>query len=284
MATKMLEGPPVIVVQDVKPVQDAKEVAEDAKPAKPALDAKPTGDGAEDTKSTQENGEDAKPIDDGVEDTKPTQEHGEDAKPTGAEDTKPTQENAEDAKPTGVEDAKPNEDDVEDAKPTEDDVEDAKPAGDNGKRKNSNKSFAVEKKGKKTIRAWHVDGACVSKEDITCFDLQMSDPFGQLKNSYFAPETTLQMVVIDHKQKGQKKKNMAFCCDEEGMHTCKQNVVMGDICRGIWPDPETSPFPYGAFGSCVLYFSGSTSGAPSSDMPPLAAIDDLIERLRKSNE
>jgi len=162
--------------------------------------------------------------------------------------------------------------------------DDAKPAEVGKKRKNSNKNTSVEKKGKKTMRAWLIDCACVSKEDITCFDLQVSDPFYQLKNNYFAPATTLQTVVIDYKQKGQKKKNMTFCFDEEGMYNCKRNVVMGDICREIWPDPQSNPFWHGAFGSCVLYFAGSTSGAPCSDMPPLASIDDFIERLCESNE
>ena len=39
-----------------------------------------------------------------------------------------------------------------------------------------------------------------------------------------------------------------------------------------------------AFGSFVLYYSGSVGGAPSSDMPPVATIDDFIERLCESNE
>jgi len=143
----------------------------------------------------------------------------------------------------------------------------------------------VEKKGKKTtMRAWLIDGACASKQDIKCFDLQVSDPFDQLKNNYFAPETTLQMVVVHDKQKGQKKKNMAFVFDEEGVYTCKQNVLMAGICREIWPDPQSNPFAHGAFGSYVLFYSGSASGAPSSDMPPVSAIDDVIERLRESNE
>jgi len=234
-------------VQDAKPAQDAQENAEDAKPAKPAHDVKPTDDDAEDAKPAQENGEDAKPTVDDAEDAKPAHENG------------------------------------EDAKPTEDDAEDAKPADDNKKRKNSNKISAVEKKGQEN-HAWLIDGACVSKEDITCFELEMSDPFHQLKNSYFAPNTTLQTVVIDYKQKGQKKKNMTLCFVEQGMYSCKQNVVMGDICREIWPDPESNPFSHGAFGSCVLYHSGLVSGAPCSDMPPVAAIDDFIERLCESNE
>jgi len=166
----------------------------------------------------------------------------------------------------------------------QDDAEDAKLAEGGKKRKNSNKSSAVEKRGKKTMRAWLIDVACASKENITCFDLQMSDPFHQLKNNYFAPETTLQTVVLDYKQKGQKKKNMTFCFNEESAYTRKQNVVMDDICREIWPDAQSNPFSNGAFGSCVLYFSGSTSGAPCSDMPPLAAIDEFIERLCESNE
>jgi len=202
------------------------------------------------------------------------------------EDAKPAQDDSEDAKPTqdDSEDAKPAKDDSEDAKPVQDVAEDANPAEGGKKRKNSNKSSAVEKRGKKTMRAWLIDVECASKQDITCFDLQMSDPFDQLKNNYFAPDTTLQMVVVDYKQKGQKKKNMAFCFDEEGMYTCKRNVVMGGICREIWPDPESNPFSHGAFGSFVLYYSGSVGGAPSSDMPPLAAIDDFIARLCESNE
>jgi len=169
------------------------------------------------------------------------------------------------------------------------DVQDAEAVQDNAeavecdkKRKNSNATSVVEKKGKKTMRAWLVDGACVSKEDITCFDLQMSDPFHQLKNDYFTPKTTLQTVIVDYKHKGQKKKNMTFCFDEESAYTRTKNVVMSEISREIWPDAESNPFWQGAFGSDVLYYSGSVSGAPCSDMPPVDTIDDFIERLCES--
>jgi len=177
---------------------------------------------------------------------------------------------------------------VQDAKAVQDNAEavqdNAKAVECDKKRKNSNATSVVEKKGKKTMRAWLVDGACVSKEDITCFDLQMSDPFHQLKNDYFTPETTLQTVIVDYKHKGQKKKNMTFCFDEESAYTRTKNVVMSEISREIWPDAESNPFGHGAFGSYVLYYSGSVSGAPCSDMPPVDTIDDFIERLCESNE
>ena len=163
----------------------------------------------------------------------------------------------------------------------QDDVEDAKHS--EGGKKRKNKSSVVEKKGKKFMRAWLIDGACASKENITCVDLEMSNTFHQLKNNYFDPKIMLQTVVLDYKQEGQRKKNMTLCFDEEGMYTGKHNVVMEDICREIWPDAESNPFSHGAFGSYVLYFSGSTSGAPCSDMPPLASIDDFIECLCESN-
>jgi len=217
--------------------------------------------------------EDVKPVEDAVEDAKPVEDAVEDA-------TKPV----EDAKDV----AKLVEDVVEVAKPVEvakdDAKDDAKHAQCDKKRKNSNGGSAVEKKTKKTtMRAWLIDGACASKQDIKCFDLQVSNTFDQLKNTYFAIETTLQMVVVDDKQKGQKKKNIAFVFDEEGAYTCKQNAVMAGICREIWPDPQSNPFSHGAFGSFVLYYSGSVSGAPSSDMPPVATIDDFIERLCECN-
>jgi len=112
----------------------------------------------------------------------------------------------------------------------------------------------------------------------------MLDPFKQLKNTYFTPQTTLQTVVIDYKQMGQKKKKMTFCFDEEGAYTRTKNVLMGSICRDIWPDNESNPFSHGAFGSYVMFYSGSTSGAPCSDMPPVETIDDFIECLCESNE
>jgi len=238
--------------------------------------------GAEDATPVEDVVEDAKPVEDVVQDAKPVEDVVEDAKPVEdvVEDTKPVEDVVEDAKP--VQDSKDDADDAKDD--VQDEAKDAKHAEGNKKRKNSNESSAVEKKGKKTMRAWLIDGACASKQDITCFNLQMSDPFDQLKNNHFTPEITLQMVVVDYKQKGQKKKNMTFCFDEEGAYTCKQNVVMAGICREIWPDPESNPFSHGAFGSYVLYCSGSVSGAPCSYMLSVATINDVIERLRESNE
>jgi len=282
----MSEGPLVTIelVQDAKPAPDAHDDAEDAKSVH---------DDAEDAKSAHDDAEDAKFVHDNAEDAKSVQEDTKDAKSVqeDAKDAKSAQDDAKDAKSAqnDAEDAKSAEDDAKDAVSAHDDAEDAKPAHDakptqgGKKRKNSKTSSAVEKRGKKTMRAWLIDCACTSKEDITCFDLQMSATFDQLKNGYFAPDTTLQMVVVDYKQMGQRKKNMVFCFDEEGMYNCKQNVVMAGICREIWPDPQSNPFSHGAFGSFVLYYSGSVSGAPSSDMPPVATIDDFIERLCECN-
>ena len=203
----------------------------------------------------------------------------------GALDAKPVQVVVEDAKPeNSKDDVKDAKDDDKGAKSSQDDVKDAKYDECDKKRKNSLGSCAVEKKGKKTKRAWLIDGACASKQDIKCIDLPMSDPFGELNKNYFAPKTMLQTVVVNYKQKGQKNQKLTFCFDEESTYTCKQNMVMSGICREIWPDPESNPFSHGAFGSYVLYYSGSVSGAPSSDMPPVAAIDDVIERLCESNE
>jgi len=309
----MSEGPLVTIelVQDAKPAPDAQDDAQDAKSAQDdAEDAKSAHDDAEDAKSVhddaksvQEDAKDAKSAQDDAKDAKSAQDDAKDAKSVqdDAKDVKSVQDDAKDAKSVqdDAKDAKSVQDDAKDAKSAEDDAKDAmsayddaedaksahdaKPAHGGKKRKNTKTSSAVEKRGKKTMRAWLIDCACTSKEDITCFDLQMSDTFDQLKNGYFAPDTTLQMVVVDYKQTGQKKKNMVFCFDEEGVYNCKQNVVMAGICREIWPDPQSNPFSHGAFGSFVLYYSGSVSGAPSSDMPPVATIDDFIERLCECN-
>ena len=229
---------------------------------------------AENTKPVQD---DTKPVQD---DTKPVQD---DAKPV-QDDAKPVQD---DAKPV-QDDAKLVQDDAklvqDDAKPVQDDAKDTKRVKGDKKRKNSNASSAVEKKGKKTMRAWLIDGACATKQDIKCFDLEMSDPFQQIKKNYFTPQTTLQTVIIDYKQKGRKTKNMTFCFDEEGMYTSTRNALMGGICHEIWPDTVNNPFSHGAFGSYVMYYAGSTSGAPCSDMPPVETIDDFIECLCESNE
>jgi len=217
-----------------------------------------------------------------AEDSRPVQFVVEDAKPV--EDSKDDAEDSKDDTENSKDDVKHVKDHDKDAKSPQDDVKDCKYDEYDKKRKNSLGSCAVEKRGKKTMRAWLIDGACVSKQDIKCIDLQMSDPFDQLKNNYFAPDTTLEMVVVDYKKYGQKKKNMTFCFDEEGAYTCKQNLVMAGICREIWPDPERNPFSHGAFGSYVLYYSGSVGGAPSSDMPAVTVIDDVIERLCGSNQ
>ena len=202
----------------------------------------------------------------------------------GAEDAKPVQVVVEEAKPeNSQDDVKDAKDDDKGGKSSQDDVKDAKDDECDKKRKNSLGSCSVEKKGKKTKRAWLIDVDCASQQDIKCIELPMSDPFGELKKNYFARGTTLQMVVVNYKQKGQKKKNLAFCFDEEGVYTCKQNLVMAGISREIWPDPQSNPFSHGAFGSYVLYYSGEVSGAPSSDMPPVTSIDEVIERLCESN-
>jgi hypothetical protein len=134
------------------------------------------------------------------------------------------------------------------------------------------------------MRAWVIDCACASKLDIKSFDLQTSDPFEQLKNTYFTSQTFLQTVVIDYKQKGHKNKKVTFCFDEESVYTCTKNVLMSTICCDIWPEYENNPFSHGAFGSYVIFYSGSTSGAPCSDMPPVETINDFIECLCESNE
>lgn len=208
----------------------------------------------------------------------------EEAKPENSKDDVKDAKDDDKAAKSSQDDVKDAKDDDKGAKSSQDEVKDAKDDECDKKRKNSLGSCAVEKKGKKTKRAWFIDVACASKQDIKCIDLQMSDSFGELKKNYFSSGTTLQMVVVNYKQKGQKKKNLAFCFDEEGVYTCKQNLVMAGICREIWPDPQSNPFSHGAFGSYVLYYSGSVSGAPSSDMPPVTSIDEVIERLCESNE
>jgi len=48
------------------------------------------------------------------------------------------------------------------------------------------------------------------------------------------------------------------------------------ICREIWPDETTNPFAHGAFGSYIIYYAGTISGAPCIDMDPVNTIDTLI--------
>jgi len=303
MASEMPQLAIVAVELDAKPVEvhaeEAKSVQDNIKPVqhgaepvgKEADDAKPVRDVAE---PVDKQADDAKPVQDDAEPVDKEADHPktvqDDAKP--AEDAKPVHDDAktaeeDDAKAAEEDDAKTVEED--DAKAVEEDdaktvEEDAKCTKPDKKRKNSNEGSAAQKKSKKTRRAWVIDGACVSKLDITCFDLQMSDPFQQLKNTYFTPQTTLQTVVINYKQIGHKKKNMTFCFDEEGVYTRNKNVLMSTICRDIWPEDESNPFSHSAFGPYVMFYSGSTSGAPCSDMPPVATIDDFIECLCESNE
>jgi len=260
--TKMSAGPPgTKEPMDNGDVNDDKGGAEDAKPVQVVVEEAKPENSKDDVKDAKDDDKGAKSSQDDVKDAKDDDK--------GA---KSSQDDVKDAK-----------DDDKGAKSSQDDVKDAKDDECDKKRKNSLGSCAVEKKGKKTKRAWLIDVACAFKQDIKCIDLPMSDPFGELKKNYFARGTTLQMVVVNYKQKGQKKKNLAFCFDEEGVYTCKQNLVMAGICREIWPDPQSNPFSHGAFGSYVLYYSGSVSGASSSDMPPVTSIDEVIERLCESN-
>jgi len=71
---------------------------------------------------------------------------------------------------------------------------------------------------------------------------------------------------------------MTVCFDEESAYTRTKNVLVGSICCDIWP--ESNPFSHGTFGSCVMYYSGSTC----SDMPPVETINEFIECLCESNE
>jgi len=143
---------------------------------------------------------------------------------------------------------------------------------------------AVPEKPRKTsMRAWLVDVSCNSKEDISCFDLQMRDPFAQLKTSYFKRDVMIQQVLVRNKQKIGKKKSVALCFDEAGLYTQKHNLVMEEICREIWPNKESNPFAHGAFGPYILYYAGRVSGAPCEDMESVDTIDALIKRLAASN-
>jgi len=101
---------------------------------------------------------------------------------------------------------------------------------------------------KTTMRAWLVEVSCNSKEDISCLDLQMHDPFQQLKASYFGHGVMIQQFLVRNKQKSSKKK-----------------------------------FAHGAFGPCILYYAGTVSGAPCVDMESVDTIDSLIKRLAASN-
>ena len=148
------------------------------------------------------------------------------------------------------------------------------------KRVNDTEDDAAHKKAKKTKIAWLIPVDCASKKDIQVFDLDMSDPFKQITKSYFDANTSIQQVLVTNNNKVVKKKNVAFCFDEESMYTLKQNAVMTSICREIWQDAGYNPFQYGAFGHYILYYSGCVSGAPSVDMEPVDTIDALIERLR----
>ena len=60
------------------------------------------------------------------------------------------------------------------------------------------------------------------------------------------------------------------CCRHQN------NPVMQVICREIWPDETTNPFAHGAFGSYIIYYAGTISGAPCIDMDPVNTIDTLI--------
>jgi len=143
---------------------------------------------------------------------------------------------------------------------------------------------AVATKSRKTtMRAWLVEVSCKSKEDISCFDLQMRDPFQQLKASYFGSEVMIQQFLVRNKQKSSKKKSVALCFDEAGAYTQKKNPVMEAICREIWPDEGSNPFAHGAFGPYILYYAGTVSGAPCVDMESVDTIDSLIKRLAASN-
>jgi len=150
------------------------------------------------------------------------------------------------------------------------------------KRPNDTEDAAAHKKAKKTKIAWLIPVDCASKEDIQVFDLQMSDPFKQITKSYFDDKTTIQQFLVTNNNKVVKKKNIAFCFDEEGMYNRKKNALMTSICREIWQDAEYNPFDHGAFGHYILYYSGCVSGAPCVDMEPVDTIDALIERLRAS--
>ena len=93
---------------------------------------------------------------------------------------------------------------------------------------------AVTKKPRKTtMRVWLVEVSCNSKEDISCFDLQMRDPFEQLKASYFNHGVMIQQFLVRNKQKSGKKKSVALCFDEAGVYTQEKNLVMEAICREI---------------------------------------------------
>jgi hypothetical protein len=232
--------------------------------------------GPQGTKVPMDNGDVNDALQVVVEDSKP--ENFEDDVKDAKEDVKDAKDDVKDDVMEAKDDVKKGKDDVKDAK------EDEKAAKCDKKRKKGMGSGAVEKRGKKTKRAWLIDIDCASKKDIKCIDLSMSDTFGELTKKYFAPKTTMQTVVLDYKQNGQKKKNLTFCFDEESTYICKKNMVIAGISREIWPDPGRNRFSHGAFGCYVLYFSGSVSGAPSSDMPPVSAIDDVIERLCECNE
>jgi len=145
-------------------------------------------------------------------------------------------------------------------------------------------SEVVAKTTRKTsMRAWLVKESCKSKEDIICFDLQMRDPFQQLKDSYFKYGVMIQQILVRNNQKSIKKSSVALCFDEEGAHTQQKNPVMEAICREIWPDERSNPFEHGAFGPYILYYAGRVSGAPCVDMESVDTIDSLVKRLRASN-
>jgi len=136
---------------------------------------------------------------------------------------------------------------------------------------------------KTTLRAWLVKVSCKSKEDIICFDLQIRDPFQQLKASYFNNEVMIQQILVCNNQKHSKKSSVAFCFDEEGADNQQKNPVMEAICREIWPEEKRNPFEHGAFGPYILYYAGRLSGAPCVDMENVDTIDSLVKRLAASN-
>jgi len=196
-----------------------------------------------------------------------------DGKTTDIADGKTT--DIADGKTTDIADGKTT--DTADGKTT--DTADGKTTGQK-KRVNDTEDDAAHKKAKKTKIAWLIPVDCASKKDIQVFDLDMSDPFKQITKSYFDANTSIQQVLVTNNNKVVKKKNVAFCFDEESMYTLKQNAVMTSICREIWQDAGYNPFQYGAFGHYILYYSGCVSGAPCVDMEPVDTIDALIERLR----